>query len=156
MNEFAAKKLGEVLAFALVGDETLEKGRSVLSPVLGENELTDILDKNRIHADELKKLAGELGVSEIVNAKFEKTGAKLREMRELYIGGEWENPTEILEWSGFFEGAAFVHWGLVKGVAETLNHELLMTLAEECMNFHHDLLDTISSELQSVGQAKAQ
>ncbi len=156
MNEFGAKKLGEVLAFAIVGEETIEKGRGVLSPVLGENEIADILEKNRIYGDELKKLASELGVSDIVNTKLEKTGAKLREMRELYIGDQWENPTEILEWSGFFEGAAFVHWGLVKGVAETLNHELLMSLANECMNFHHDLLDTISSELQSVGQNKAE
>lgn len=156
MNEFGAKKLGEVLAFAIVGEETIEKGRGVLSPVLGENEIADILEKNRIYGDELKKLASELGVSDIVNTKLEKTSTKLREMRELYIGDQWENPTEILEWSGFFEGAAFVHWGLVKGVAETLNHELLMSLANECMNFHHDLLDTISSELQSVGQNKAE
>ena len=36
------------------------------------------------------------------------------------------------------------------------DEEFIGSIAEECMNFHHDLLDTISSELQSVGQTKAQ
>ena len=73
MNEFGAKKLGEVMAFAIVGDETIMKGIRALSPVLGDSEVKDILEKNRIHADEIKKLAEELGVSEIVMTKLEKT-----------------------------------------------------------------------------------
>ena len=39
MNEFGAKKLGEVLAFAVVEIETFEKGRTALSKVLGEEEV---------------------------------------------------------------------------------------------------------------------
>lgn len=156
MNEFVAKKLGEVLAFAEVGNETIERGRSALGPVLGENEVLDIVEKNKVHTDELWKLVDENNVRDIVAKKVEGTGKKLREMRELYVGDQWDNATELLEWSGFFEGAAFVHWGLVKGAAEALNHEVLMSLADESMNFHHDFLDTISAELQTVGQDKAQ
>ena len=36
MNEFTAKKLGEVLAFAEVGMETFEKGRDAFISVFGD------------------------------------------------------------------------------------------------------------------------
>lgn len=155
MNEFVAKKLGEVLAFAEVGSETIERGKAAFILVLGDDEVLGMLEKNKVHSDEIKKLASDNGVVEIVLNKAEDTKTKLRQMRDMYIAEKWDNPVELLEWSSFFHGAGSAHWALIKGCAETLNHEALIILAEEAQNFHHETLDTIASELQEEGQSKA-
>lgn len=155
INEFVAKKMGEVLAFADVGNETIEKGKAALILALGEDEVMNLLDKNRIHADEIKKIAQDEGVMDIVLTKLESTGKKLRLMRDVYIAEKWDNATELLEWSSFFHGAGAAHWALVRGAAETLDGETLIELAEEAQNFHHEMLDTACSELEEVGQDRA-
>mgnify|MGYP003418734420 FL=1 len=156
INEKKKKKLGEVLAFAEVGNETITKGKASFILVMGDDEVSSILDKNRIHGDEIKKFAEENGVTEILMKKLESTGKKLRDMRDMYVGDQWDNPIELLEWSSFFHGAASAHWALVKGAGEGLNNDLLMTLSEEAQNFHHEILDTVCSELEQVGQDKAE
>ncbi len=155
MNEFAAKKLGEVLAFNRVGTETLEKGRAALVEALGEEKILDMEEKNRIHGEEVMRIATEAGVIDTTLAKADKTGEKLTQMRDLYVGDQWDNATELLEWSGFFEGAAIVHWGLIKGVAEAINDENLMTLAEESVNWHYELLEMAEGQLETKGADKA-
>ena len=113
MNEFTAKKLGEVLAFATVGIETWEKGREAIESVFGED--TDrLIDASKKHRDTLGNIAESENVQDIVSKKLEGTGTKLRSMRDLYVGEEWHNPTELLEWSGFFEGAAQPRFGTHK------------------------------------------
>lgn len=155
MNEFAAKKLGEVLAFNRVGTETVEKGRVALVEALGEEKILDMEEKNRIHGEEVMRIATEAGVIDTTLAKADKTGEKLTQMRDLYVGDQWDNATELLEWSGFFEGAAIVHWGLIKGVAEAINDENLMTLAEESVNWHYELLEMAEGQLEIKGADKA-
>ena len=59
INEFSAKKLGEVLAFAEVGNETIEKGKPAFILSLGDDEVMNIVEKNRIHSDQIKKVAKE-------------------------------------------------------------------------------------------------
>ena len=76
-------------------------------------------------------------------------------MRDMYVGDQWDNTTELLEWSGFFEGAAVVHWALVRGAAEGMNDETLMTLAEEGKNYRYELLELAENELEAKGQDKA-
>ncbi len=155
MNEFTAKKLGEVLAFTRVGNDTIEKGRSALIQVLGEEKVSDIEDKNRIHGEECLRISTDAGMVDITITKAEKTEEKLKKMRDLYVGDEWDNPTELLEWSGFFEGAAVVHFALVKGTGEALDNSALMMLAEEGIATHYEMIELAESELQSVGQNKA-
>ena len=155
MNEFVAKKLGEVLAFNRVGTDTIEKGKEALVASLGQERVSDMLEKNRIHGEEVMRVATEAGVIDTTLAKADKTGEKLMKMRDLYVGEEWHNATELMEWSGFFEGAAVVHWALVRGAAEGLNHEGLLILSEEALNWHYELLELAESELGSTGQNKA-
>ncbi len=154
-NEFTMKKLGEVLAFNRIGAETLQKGRPALLEVLGAERIADIEEKFRIHGEEVLRVATEAGGIDTVLGKSTKTEEKLRAMRDLYVGENWDNATELLEWSGFFEGAAIVHWALVRGAAEGMNNEALMTLAEEGKNYHYELLEVVESELESKGQDKA-
>lgn len=155
MNEFVAKKLGEVLAFNRVGTETLEKGKAALLPVFGAEEFAEMEALNKLHAETIKKHATDAGVWEITKAKAEKTSEKLRQMRELYVGDSWDNATELLEWSGFFEGATIVHWAVIHGAAEALEDAILITFAEEGIDWHTELLEQAQSELSERGADKA-
>lgn len=155
MNEFVAKKLGEVLAFNQVGTDTYEKGNTALVEALGAEKFTDVQDKNRIHAEAIIKIATDAGMLDITTQKAAKTGEKLKAMRELYVGDQWDNATELMEWSGFFEGAAVVHWALVRGAAEGMNDETLLELANEGVNWHYELIELAESELSTTGQNRA-
>jgi hypothetical protein len=155
MNEFIAKKLGEVLAFTRVGNDTIAKGRSALVKALGEEKVSDIEDKNRIHGEECLRLATDAGMVDITLTKAEKTETKLKQMRDLYVGDQWDNATELIEWSGFFEGAAVVHFALIRGAGEGANNEALSLLAEEGIATHYELLDLMENELAQVGQDRA-
>ncbi len=155
MNEFVAKKLGEVLAFARVGTDTFAKGKTALRTVLGEDTYKDCLRENDIHDRSLIDIAEKENTSDITLAKSIATGKKLASMRDLYVGDEWENPTELMEWSGFFEGAAIVHWKLILGIGEALKREELITLATEAINFHQDILKKACDHLQEIGQVKS-
>ena len=155
INEFVAKKIGEVLAFTRVSTDTIEKAGVGLTETLGEEKIMDMLEKNRIHGEELLRIATDASVVDTTLEKADKTEEKLKEMRELYIAGKWDNPTEILEWSGFFEGAAIVHWALIRGAGEGLDNEELITLANEGISYHYELLEHAESELGSVGQDRS-
>ena len=155
INEFLAKKIGEVIAFTRVGIDTLERAHAPLVSVLGEEKVQDILDRNRFHGEELLRITTDGGAVDTTLQKASKTEEKLKAMRDLYIKDEWDNPTEILEWSGFFEGAAIVHAGLIKGGAEALGNESLMTLCEEFVQYHYEILEMVEGELALVGQDRA-
>jgi hypothetical protein len=155
MNEFTAKKLGEVLAFANVGVETFEKGRNSFVSVLGEETVKKYFSLCEKHEEKILKIAAANNVEEIVTRKVEGTGAKLRSMRDLYVANEWDNPTELLEWSGFFEGAAVVHWSLVKGIGEATKHPEIIKLAEEGYALHQEILSLAVEHLNDLGKKKS-
>lgn len=154
MNEFTAKKLGEVLAFCRVGLETFERGNDALTQGLG-GDIQSLIEDLQNQASQIESLAQEAGVEHITLPKSEATGTKLRSMRDLYVGDEWDNPAELLEWSGFFEGAALVHWALVVGAADAVEHETLQNLAEDGRDFHQDLLERVTDCLEQLGQQRA-
>lgn len=155
INEFVAKKLGEVLAFNTVGSETLERGRDALVATLGEEFVLDQEEKNKLHNTEIIRIATDAGIIDTTLAKSAKTEQKLRAMRDLYVADQWDNATELLEWSGFFEGAAIVHWNLIRGAGEGLDNEALMMLSNESNSYHYKLLEKAETELMSVGQNRA-
>lgn len=154
MNEFTGKKLGEVLAFCEVGEETFKKGINALNEKLGGEFVADYIVRSNMYFESVKKFAGDGGVGEVATTKLEATGKKLRAMRDLYVGDQWDNATELLEWSGFFEGAAIVHFALVRGVAMELGNNELLNLVNEAIDFHYQILERAEAELESVGQDK--
>ncbi len=155
MNQFTAKKLGEVLAFSKVGQETIEKGRDAFEQVLGAETVANTVAALDQQAVDIEALATEASVQDITLAKAEGTGKKLRDMRDMYVGDEWDNAAELLEWSGFFEGAAVVHWALVDGASEALNDTALQDLAAEGMGLHQDLLEMVTQSITKLGHEKA-
>jgi hypothetical protein len=158
MKEFAAKKLGEVLAFAETGKETLEKGHLGLLKILdpsGVDRLEYFIEENNSIAERIKIQGEEKGVMNIVLPKKEKTAEKLNKMRDMYIGDQWDNPTEVLEWLGFFAGAAIVHWNLVKGEAGNSGSKDLENLAKSSITSYQDFLSEISEILTKIGKEKS-
>lgn len=151
MNEFVGKKLGEVAAFSRLGIETLIKGQNSLSPILAVTKTIAMLE------DQEKKiidLASAYGFRDITLEKAQKTKDKIIFMRDHYIGNEWDNPTEILEWLGFFEGAAVAHWFLIQGVAEGLGDQALKDLASFSTQQHQDLFDVVNQSLSKIGSIR--
>jgi hypothetical protein len=153
-NEFVAKKIGELSAFTKLGSETIEKVRGVLNTVLGEEFVIDMIEKNHLHSEELLRIATDEAVVDLALSGAKNSQEKITAMRELYMGTNWEGTVEILEWSSCFEGATIAHWALLKGIAEGLNHEGLLTISNEGLMYHYELLEKFESELGSLGQNK--
>lgn len=153
MNEFVGKKLGEVLAFSNIGVELFERGEATFREAFSDyDELKNVFVQQ---ADDVKDVAKAGGVDETTEKKASATGDKLRGMMETYIGDEWDNLAELLEWMGFFEGAAVVHWRLVEGAAETLDDSTLHQLAADGADLHHDLLHRAQGEIKAIGAERA-
>jgi hypothetical protein len=155
MNEFAARKLGEVLAFCEVGSETFTKGKSAFNEVFGEERVSKILEENRILKEGILNVMEKAWKADFTLNKAKATGEKLKNMRDFYVGDEWYDAAEMLEWSGFFLGAAVVHWKLVEGAAEELGNETLKNLSVKGVSFNEDLLDSVCEEIRKVGVKKA-
>lgn len=154
MNEFAAKKLGEVLAFSVVGIETFEKGRKAFESAFGESKVDEIIGKLSKHREIIMHMCEECNAKGTLLPKLDSTGNKLRSMRDMYVGEEWNNPTELMEWSGFFEGAAIVHWSLVDGIGEVHENPDLLELCEDAIYAHKEILEKAEEYLREVGKEK--
>lgn len=153
MNEFVAKKLGEVLAFSLIGVELFERGESALNGAFDDYDEIKLAFKEQ--ATQIRQAVEAEDVSNTTETKAEATGNKLRGMMETYIGDEWDNLAELLEWMGFFEGAAVIHWKLVEGAANSLDDSSLMELAENGTTLHHDLFHRAQELIRDVGAKRA-
>ncbi|MBX4198633.1 hypothetical protein KW782_04905 [Candidatus Parcubacteria bacterium] len=154
MNEFQAKKLGEVLAFDKVGMDTIHHAMASFDTIFGKEEAMRIVQELNKNMGLIQDIAKREGVWDIVSKKAEGTGAKLTKMREVYVGDQWDNPSEIAEWLGFFEGAAYVHWNLVEGAGEASHVENLRALSDEAVHFHKSLLEQASNFLKELGKTK--
>ena len=149
MNEFVAKKLGEVLAFSRIGIECAERSGSYFTEAIGEHgaHFSETLAT-------IATVVEQIG-NDITRSKAEATVLKLRGMMEAYIGDEWQNPTEILEWLSFFAGAAGAHWSLVKGAADTLHDDKLQDVADDAIKGYEKLLVVVNEQLYAVGQQRS-
>jgi hypothetical protein len=141
MNEFTANKLGEVLAFSTLGIETFLRAGQVLAPVFGAEELNRISQELKVHKERIEALSAQGNVQPQVLAKAEKIASKIGSMRDAYMGDNWDDAHEIMEWLGFFEGGAIVHWSLIEGAAGKENLPELFTLAQAGVKLHKEILD---------------
>ncbi len=150
MNQYLTNKVGEVLAFAQVGSETLGKGKEALESVFRQEDLKVFYNAGEEHAEKIREICQEAGILEQAQDKASSTGNKLRSMRDLYLKDEWEDPAEILEWLGFFEGAAIIHWALVEEGAKESESNGLQDLAEQGLEYHRDLFTHVEKAIRST------
>ena len=149
MNEFVSKKLGEVLAFTNVGQQLVDRGGEALVEALGEETVKNYSAHLVAQQEKLKSLANE-----ITHQKATATGQKLMGMAETYIGDQWDNPTELLEWLGFFEGAALVHWHVIAGASRHTAE--VGALSQSGIELHDEILRRVRDGLEEIGARRAQ
>jgi hypothetical protein len=152
MTEYMAKKLGEVLAFAEVGQETLSKSRTALNTAIDHDEVDRLIEAQNDFSEQIKILTQDEKVVGITLDKAAVTAEKIRQMRDLYIKENWSNPVEVLEWLGFHTGAAGVHWSLLIGLAHENKDGEALKLAERGYKFYRGFLDEIGKHIARAGQ----
>jgi hypothetical protein len=155
INQFTAKKLGEVHAFAKAGIDTFERGRPALLEIFSKDELDRTVKEFHTHFETIEEIAKEAGVLETVLTKSEGTQTKLTSMRDAYVGDEWHNPAELLEWLGFFEGSALVHWSLALGASEALEERRLEDLCRLALELHETMLGSVVASIRKYAYEKA-
>ncbi len=154
MNEKVAKKVGEAYAFASVLEETFTRNESVMRSLF--DSYADLMKETvQSQQDELRSIAEEFGMSEVVLPKAERTSVKIQNMADMYVGDEWDNPVEVLEWMSFFVGGAVIHWQLIAGSAEAMGHESFLGVAQEGTDYYHSLLDELKEYAISIGKERA-
>lgn len=153
MKQFTAKKLGEVLAFATVGNEMLEKNETAFREYLGVELLAHVLETNAMHAKNIRHIGETEGMWETMEKTAKESGGKLEKMRDVYLNDS-SNVSDLFEWFSFVEGAAYGHFMVLKGAAERANDEALLELAEDGSTFHYELLAHIVEELEEIGEDK--
>jgi hypothetical protein len=156
MDNFTARKLGEVLAFAQVGLETYEKGKVALVAATDADTVARSMDGAANIADRIAEFAAMHGLTEAVFAKADATTQKLRTMREVYLKEEgWQDPAEMCEWLGFFEGAGTVHWAVIAGAGDAMGSADLQAMSKDGAKLHHDLLHDIIEGITRIAKTKA-
>jgi hypothetical protein len=155
MIEKTAKKIGEAYAFAHVLSDTFESNTKVMTELLGDHA-DSILEVTRVQKEELADIASENDMSEIVLPKAEKTGIKIAKMGEMYVGDDWDDVAEVLEWMSFFVGGAIVHWQLITGSAKEMNHDHFGNVAGVGTEYYSSLMNQLREYAVVVGKARAQ
>ncbi len=155
MTEKTAKKIGEAYAFAQVLSETYNSNTEVMNELLGEHAET-LLDITRVQTEELSDIAEEGNMVEVVLPKAERTGAKITKMGEMYVGDDWDDVAEVLEWMSFFVGGAIVHWQLIAGSAHEMKHDHFANIAGVGTEYYASLMKQLRDYALAVGKARAQ
>lgn len=155
IHAYIAKKMGEVLAFERVGLETFQRGSAVLAGAITDfAAVQDGLVRRAQYLEHAFTKDPELGAT--MQTKATATGTKLLAMRDLYVADQWDNLAELCEWSGFFEGAAIVHWQLILGVAQAAENQELIDVAQEAITSHGHIFATVGERLMTIGKEKYQ
>lgn len=132
------------MAFCDLGLETFERARSVLEPAFGRKNYEDFLGDLKSDKEQIEVMADNKSVLSEVTAKAERTAEKIRTMRDTYVGDRWDELPEVLEWLGFFEGAAIVHFSLIEGIEETED------IGAAGASTHKNIFEKISQTIKTV------
>ncbi len=103
------KKLAEVQAFVSLAPEIRQRGGEALAKQVPavSHRLDRLGSRPALLVDEANRA--------VFGEKVKRTMAKLTTMMDLYVGDEWDNPVEVLEWLSFYAGAGAAHAALVIG-----------------------------------------
>ena len=154
MNEKVAKKVGEAYAFAQVLSDTFNSNHSVMEALFGEHA-GNMMEITQTQCEELEGIAAEMNMDEVVLPKAERTGTKISKMADMYVGDEWDNPVEVLEWMSFLVGGAIVHWQLIAGSAEAMDHEHMGNVAGVGTEYYAALMGRLRDYAIEIGQERA-
>lgn len=145
--------MGEVLAFARIGTDTMEKGEDGFSKLLSEGDIEDLKRAFNDLEHRIMAVAEADNALEEIEADSHAPEEKVLVMRDTYIGENWDDESDLLEWMGFYVGASLVHWHLIYGAAEALGFEELLAVARDAVDFYRTLFVSDERTLQDIGSA---
>ena len=155
MNEKITKKVGEACAFAAVLETTFTNNESVMRELL--TEAADTLAATAISQQTaLKTICETAGTTDTLMPKVAKTSEKITRMGEMYVGDDWDDAAEVLEWMSFFVGGAIVHWQLIAGAGEAMAHAELQATASDGVAYYENLMQQLKTAATTIGTARAQ
>lgn len=155
MTEKVAKKIGEAYAFAQVLQDTLSENTAVMQELLGDHARS-VVDTTTGQKSALGEIATKYNMIEIVLPKSERTAVKIKKMADMYVGDDWDDVAEVLEWMSFFVGGAIVHWQLITGSATEMNDESFKSVADMGTEYYNSLMNQLRSYSVVVGTLRAQ
>jgi len=155
MNEKVSKKIGEAYAFSIVLKELNNKVPVVLQELLGDlsNNINETVDLQIYKFDSIVE---EAGTTDVVKIKSEKTSEKITNMGEFYVGDDWDDSAEVLEWFSFFLGAAIIHWQLILGCGKELNNKELISVSEAGVQYFEAIMVAAKNKAEEIGKERAQ
>jgi len=155
MTQKTAKKIGEAHAFAHVLADTFTNNAAVMTKIFGEHAENIVATASQQKAD-LEKIATETDMADIVVPKSEKTGNKIMGMGDTYVGDDWDDAAEVLEWMSFFVGGAIVHWQLITGSAQQMDHSEFKDVAQKGTDYYAGLMKQLREFALTIGKERAQ
>ena len=156
MNPTIAYKLGEVLAFARVGQDSITKAKGALSAALKDDEVENINATLKDFEQQIEDTISTEDIADEVHDKAKEAEDKITKMRDTYLGGQWDDQSEALEWMGFFSGAALVHWYLLAGAAEKMDNAKLTSMTKEAIDFYAKFFTNDEQLLKKLGAQSVQ
>lgn len=150
MNKSLAAKIGEITAFSRASGLIYKKARKVLTPVFNKKEIGRFIEENNTYTRELEKFARDNEILWMSDAKQEESMHRLQRMGDIYLNDDWEKGEEVLEWLGFIEGSATVHFSLVEDLAKNAKHKRLHRTAKKGTAFHKTMLGKIASAIKQM------
>ena len=155
MNEKVAKKIGEAYAFAHVLSDTFTENTEVMTMIFGDHA-SHIIEATQSQRMDLKSVVEKHEMTEMVLEKAERTGSKISGMGQTYVGDDWDDAAEVLEWMSFFVGGAIVHWQLITGSAKEMNDGEFENLAQKGTDYYTGLMEQLRNFAVTIGKQRAQ
>jgi hypothetical protein len=73
----------------------------------------------------------------------------------MYVGDDWDDSAEVLEWMSFFVGGAIVHWQLIAGAGAAMDDEMLTDAATSGVVFYESLMTQLKQAATQVGEERS-
>ena len=136
-------------------ETTFTNNESVMRELL--TEAADTLAATAISQQTaLKTICETAGTTDTLMPKVAKTSEKITRMGEMYVGDDWDDAAEVLEWMSFFVGGAIVHWQLIAGAGEAMAHAELQATASDGVAYYENLMQQLKTAATTIGTARAQ
>ena len=155
MNEFVAKKLGEVFAFVTLVIDTYDKGEKGFLKELNPTELKARVTEISAIRDAITDIAKQSDQYATMLTKSEQTLGKITKARDEYIAERWDDTVELYEWFSFNSGAGAAHANEVLGASIALQNEPLRNITSQTLSYFDQLLEDCKNYLYKIGSERA-
>jgi ElaB/YqjD/DUF883 family membrane-anchored ribosome-binding protein len=155
MNTKTAKKVGEAHAFLEALNNLYRNYENVMTDVFQGSPDEHIGAHSKLQ-QLLQDVSRENDQEDVMTEKSSKTVVKIEKMGETYVGDEWDNPVEVVEWLSFLLGAAVVHWQVIAGSAESSEQTTFIATTKSGLEHLKSMFSELEKKAKSIGKERAQ